>query len=235
MSTLATVLTFSRAQAQTDSNGLTDANGIIFANSRLVDFHRQLVANGVDASQIQEAYTDAVVPASGNGTTLLYPTDCLALKTIELNYTDTNPMNYVRAEQVDVANLRNQNSFSYLRQYASPQAPQFDDRGDWYEVFPAFTSGMNTSQAIRLFYYLKPTEYTATTDNISYPESQDYRILGFGICADYYNSLNKFDEAQFFEKKYQDRVTQYISTFARGSQQAIETKVPDVGGNGWLF
>jgi hypothetical protein len=235
MSTLSNVLSFSRAQAQTDSNGLTDANGIIFANSRLVDFHRQLVASGVDASQIQETYCDAVVPTPGNGTTLAYPTDCLALKTIEVNYQDTNAQNYIRAEQVDVANLPGQNSFSYLRQYASAQAPQFDDRGDWYEVFPAFQSGNNLTQAIRLFYYLKPTEYTATGDTISYPESQDYRILGFGICADYYNSLNKFEEAAAFEDKYQKRVAQYISTLGRGSQQPIQATVLNIGNSGWDF
>lgn len=235
MALLSDVLTFSRAQAQTDSNGLTNTNGIIFANSRLVDFHRQLVAAGVDASQIQETYCDATIPTAGNGTTLAYPEDCLALKTIEVNYTDNLAQNYIRAEQVDVANLPGQNSFSYLRQYASAQAPQFDDRGDWYEVFPAFISGNNTSQAIRLFYYLKPTEYTAVGDTIAYPESQDIRILGWGICADYYYSLNKFEEAAVFEKKYQDRVTQYISTFARGSSQPIQATVLNVGNNGWQF
>ncbi len=189
----------------------------------------------MDASQIQEAYCDAVIPSSGNGTTLAYPTDCLGLKTIEVNYTDTNPQNYIRAEQVDVSNLNNRNSFSYLRQYASTQAPQFDDRGDWYEIFPSFVSGNNVSQAIRIFYYLKPTEYTATTDTISYPENQDYRILGWGMCADYYYSLNKFEEGSVFEKKYQDRVTQYIETLGRGSQQPIQATVLSVGDNGWAF
>ena len=235
MATLANALTFARAQAQTDSNGLTDTNGIVFANSRLVDFHRQLVANGVDASQLQEAYCDAIVPSAGNGTTLAYPTDCLALKTIEVNYLDTNAQNYIRAEQVDVANISGQNSFSYLRQYASTQAPLFDDRGDWYEIFPAFVSGNNITQAIRLFYYLKPTEYTATSDTIAYPESQDYRILGWGICADYYYSLNKFEEGKVFEQKYQERVAQYTTTLGRGSQQPIQATVPDIGNNGWNF
>lgn len=233
MSTLQNVLTFSRAQAQTDSNGLTDTNGIIFANSRLVDFHRQLVDHGVDASQIQEAYCDGVIPSGGNGSTLAYPTDCLALKTIEINYTDTSAQNYIRAEQVDVANLSGQSAFSWLRQNASTQYPKFDDRGDWYEVFPSFQSSGNLSQAIRLFYYLKPTEYTSTSDTIGYPENQDYRILGFGICADYYNSLNKFEESLAFEKKYQDRVNQYISTLGRGSQQPIQaTTIPLTG---WEF
>lgn len=229
MSTLANVLTFSRAQAQTDSNGLTDANGIIFANSRLSDFHRQLVAHGVDASQLQEAYCTIAAPTSGNGATATYPSDCLALKTIEVNFTDTSAQNYIRAEQIDVSNLSGQNAFSYLRVNGSTQAPQFDDRGDWYEIFPA------QACTVRLFYYLKPTEYTATSDTIAYPISQDYRILGFGICADYYNSLNKFEEAWAFEQKYQAGITKYIETLGRGSSQPIQATVLDVGSNGWQF
>jgi len=235
MSTLANVASFARAQSQTDSNGLTDANLIIFANSRLVDFHRQLVEHGVDASQLQEAYCDAVVPTTGNGTTLTYPSDCLALKAIEVNYQNTDPSGYIRAEQVDIANLSQQNSFSYLRSNASTQCPKFDDRGDWYEIFPAFKSGDNLTQAIRLFYYLKPTEYTATSDTIAYPESQDYRVLGFGVCADYLNSLGKFTEAMSFEQKYQDRVQQYISTLGRGSSQPIQVENLIIGSNGWDF
>lgn len=227
MATLSNVITFARAQAQTDSNGLTDANAIIFANSRLVDFHRQLVDHGVDASQLQETYTTLSTPTSGNGLTALYPTDALALKTIEVNFTDTNPSNYFRADQVDVANLSEQNSFSYLRANASTSNPLFDDRGDWYEIFPA------QACTVRIFYYLKPTEYTATSDTIAYPESQDYRILGWGMAADYYYSLNKFDEGEKFEKKYQDRVTQYISTLGRGSSQPIQTKVLQI--DGWQF
>ncbi len=230
MSTLATVLEFARSQALTDSNGLTDANGIIFANSRLADFHRQLVARGVDASQIQEVYCDGVIPTPGNGSTLTYPTDCLGLKTIEINYTDTSAQNYIRAEQVDSANLPNQSSFSWLRQNASTNAPKFDDRGDWYEVFPAFIAGNNLARAIRLFYYLKPTEYTATSDTITYPENQDYRILGWGVAADFCYSLKDFSSGAVFEKKYQDRADQYISTLGRGSQQPIQsTPIQDTG------
>lgn len=229
MATLASVIAYARAQCQTDSNGLTDANGIVFSNARLFDFHRQLVANGVDASQLQEAYCTILAPATGNGATATYPMDCLALKTIEVNFTDTSAQNYIRAEQIDIANLGGRNAFSYLRVNQSTNAPQFDDRGDWYEIFPAQPC------TVRLFYYLKPTEYTSTSDTVAYPESQDYRILGFGIAADYFNSLNKFEEATFFEQKYQDRVRQYIETLGRGSSQPIQAQVLNVGSNGWAF
>lgn len=219
---LSTVFAFSRTQAQTDSNGLTDANGIIFANEALNDFHRRLVNKGVDASQIQEAYKDATVPSAGNGSTFLYPGDMLMLKTIELNYTDTQASNYMLASQVDISNLSGQSSFSWLRGNANRNAPQFDDRGDWYEVFPAFTSADNLTSAIRLFYFLKPTQYTTMSDTMAYPENLDAAILGWRIAASYYYSLTKIDEGDKFNAKYEERVNQYISTLAKGSQQPIQ-------------
>ena len=233
MATLADVLTFSRAQAQTDSNGLTDTNGIVFANEALVDFHRKLVAGGIDASAIQEAYRDASVPSTGDGSTFLYPSDAIFLKAIEVNYTDTSPQNYIRADQVDVSNLTGKSSFSWLRQNASRQSPQFDDRGDWFEIFPAFTSGDNTSQAIRLMYFKKPTEYTATTDTLAYPVTLDYRILGWRIASDYYYSLNKFLEGDAFNLRYEERVKQLVGTLGRGSQQPIEAST--IPWTGWEF
>lgn len=113
-------------------------------------------------------------------------------------------------------------SFSWLRQYADRYQPQFDDRGDWFEVFPTFTDGDNLSQAIRIIYFQEPTEYTSTTDSIAYPESLDYRILGWRIAANYYYSLNKFLEGDAFNKRYEDRVEQLVGTLGRGTQQPIE-------------
>ena len=233
MATLSDVLIFSRAQAQTDSNGLTNANGIIFANEALVDFHRRLVNGGIDASAVQEAYRDASVPSSGNGSTFLYPSDIFFLKAIEVNYIDTTAQNYIRAEQVDVSNLSGQNSFSWLRQNGNKAMPKFDDRGDWYEIFPAFQSGDNTSQAIRILYFQKPIEYTAVSDTISYPTSLDYRILGWRVVSDYYYALNKFDEGDKFNLRYEERVKQLIATLGRGSQQPTQTE--GINLSGWEF
>jgi hypothetical protein len=223
--TLSTVLSFSRAQAQTDSNGLTDANGIIFANEALQDFHRRLVHANVDASQLQEAYRDGAV----NTGTYLYPTDMLFLKAIELNYTDTSAQNYKTASQVDVANLPS-GSFSQLRVSADPNYPMFDDRGDWYEIFPTPTSSTSVSQLIRLFYYLKPTEYTMTSDAVSYPESLDTAILGWKIAASYLYSLGNIVQGDAFAVKYEQRVKEYISTLARGTQQPIQATPLQIDG-----
>lgn len=217
MATLQSVLNFSRAQSQTDSNGLSDPNGIIFANEALVDFHRRLVDHSVDASQLQEAYMNATV----NQGTYLYPTDMLFLKAIELNYSGATN-GYITATQVDVSNIAGWNSFTNLRLNNNIQNPQFDDRGDWFEIFPTPTSANNVTQAIRIFYFLKPTEYTSTSDTVAYPESQDIRILGWRIAAMYYYSLNKMVEGDAFNLKYEERVKQYCATLSRGAQQPIE-------------
>jgi len=226
--TLATVLAFARAQVQTDSNGLTDANGIIFANEALQDFHRRLVSRGVDASQIQEAYT----PATANVGTYLYPTDMLFLKAIELNYTDTNPSNYKQAQQVDISNLAGQSSFSWLRGNASKSLPQFDDHGDWFEIFPTPTSSDALSQLIRIYYFLKPTEYSATSDTVAYPENLDTTILGWRIAASYLYSLGtaRIPDGDKFNAKYAERLENYISTLSKGVQTPLQaTTLPITG------
>lgn len=233
MAILNDVLNFARAQAQTDSNGLTDAKGIIFANEALYDFHRQLVRHNIDASQVQETFIPSVTPpVAGLGSTFTYPSDCLALKTIAVNYNDTTPSNYRIADQIDVSNTPNQIGFNWLRVNQSTQFPKFDDRGDWYEVFPAFTAANNRTNAIWLFYYLKPPEYTSTADTIQYPESQDYRILGWRITASYFKSLQSFDAAAGGDEEYQKRISQYVETLGRGSQQPLTaTTIQDTGWN----
>lgn len=231
MATVSTALNFARAQAQTDSNGLTDANGLIFANEALVDFHRRLVDKGVDASQLQEAYTSG----TANQGTYLYPTDMLFLKAIEVNFASADPTGYITASQIDVSNLAGSdlNSFSWLRENASTTNPLFDDRGDWFEIFPTPTSAHNLTDMFRIFYFLKPTEYTTVADTIAYPESQDYRILGWRIASTYYLSLGKIVEAQAFMQMYEDRVDQYCATLSRGSQQPIQATVLQI--SGWQF
>lgn len=226
MATLASALNYARAQAQTDSNGLTDANGIIFANEALFDFRRRLISAGVDASGLQETYRDG----AANTGTYLYPTDMFWLKAIELNYGDTVGQNYKMANQIDVANIPGGSSFGWLRVNASTNNPLFDDRGDWYEIFPTPTSANNLSQLIRIFYYKIPTEFTATSDTITYPESLDYRILGWRIAANYLYSTGATTGAgrnvhllgDSFNNKYDERVKQLIATLSRGSQQPLQ-------------
>ena len=229
MATVTTILNFARAQVQTDSNGLTDANGLIFLNESLLDLHRQLISHGVDASQVQESYMDAV---SGQGT-YLYPSDLFFLKAIEVNLTTGNPQDYQTCNQIDVSNLPGGNSFSYLRLQGSPFNPQFDDRGDWFEVFPTPLTGMNLSQAFRIFYFLEPTEYVSTSDTVVYPNTLDYRTLGWRVAADYLYSLRDIPNGDKFMAKYTEHLTQFIDTLSRGVQTPNQATVLQI--SGWQY
>jgi len=192
---------------------------LIFANEAQSDFHLDLIDNGIDASQVQESFRDGTVDTG----TYLYPTDMFFLKTIELNYADTNEQNYKRARQVDVANLQGNMSFGWLRKNANASRPQFDDRGDWYEIFPTPNSSDNVSELIRIFYFLKPTDYTAVGDTVTYPVDLDFRILGWRIVALYLDSLEigKGDRANAM---YESKMKKIVGTLGRGSQQPIQAK-----------
>ncbi len=225
---LSTVLNYARAQAQTDSNGLTDANGLIFANEALQDFHRRLTAAGVDASQVQESYTDGVA----NQGTYLFPSDMLFLKAIELNYADTSPNNYKTAQAMDVSNLSNAYSFSWLRGNADKNRPWFNSHGDWFEIFPTPLPTDNVSQIIRIFYFLQPTQYATVSDTVAYPENLDTAILGWRIAANFLYSLGtqRIPDGDKFMARYEDRVKQYIGTLVRGSQQPLEAQPLQISG-----
>lgn len=226
MATLASALSYSRTQSQTDSNGLTDAKGIQFANEALLDFHRKLIAGGIDASQTREFYFNAT-PGVGQYT---YPATMFWLKSLAINFTD-NSDGYVTADQVDVSNLPGNTSPSWLRINQTTQRPLLDDRGDWYEIFPTPQVGAT----IRLFGFISPTEYTSTADTIAYPVSLDYRILGWRIASNYYYALNKFEEGDAFNTRYEERVKELIATLGRGQQKPLQATILNVGDNGWNF
>ena len=231
MPVVSDALSFSRTQAQTDINGLSNANGIIFANEALLDFRRRLVNAGVDAGTVEEFVQEGTV---GTGI-YTYPTNpsILFLKTIELNYADTTAEGYVKANQLDVANIPANKSTGWVRTNANASQPWFDDRGDRYEVFPTPTASHNVTSLITLFYFRKPTEYAAVGDNIAYPESLDYRILGWRIAASYLYSLDKTAQGDAFNLKYEERVKQLVATLSRGSQQPIQA-IP-IQLDGWEF
>lgn len=221
--TLSTILNFARTQAQTDSNGLTDAKGIIWANEALLDFHRRLVEKGVDAAQIQESSITGTV----NVGIYDYPTSpasIVGLKAIELNYANTNQDQYRVATQVDVSNLPT-GGFGNLRVNASTYFPNFDDRGNKFEIFPTPTSAHNLTAFIRLMGFAQPSVYSATSDTVLYPESLDTAILGWRVAANYLYSLGgeSLVKGDAFNKKYDERVRQYISSLGKGSQQPIQS------------
>lgn len=234
MATVSTLLAYCEQKTQAGTGNLNGSNGLSFLNEALTDFRSEMIKRGVDASQTQESYIPSVTPpAANNGSTFAYPDDMFALKTIEVNMTDSGTQNFILATQLDVANIPGQSSFSWLRLNQPTTAPLFDDRGDTFEIFPAFTQSMNLTNAVRIFYYLEPTPYASTSDTLTYPDSLDWYILATRVCSLYYESLNKFNEADYWRNLYVKKMADLNTTLARGSQQPIQPTGLQM--SGWEF
>ena len=208
-------ITYAQQLAQTDSNGIGSVAGLGFYNDALQTMTRDLINRGIDAAQTQEAYRDLT---TSNPNTYLWPSDMYALKTIEVNWGDNTPQNYLQATTVDVANIQ-QMSFSWLRTNQSQQQPLFDNRGDQFEIFP--TPQISNTQGIRIFYFLTPTEATSVEQAINYPQTLDYRALSAKIASLYYKSQSDQEMAALYEQEYLTRIDKIIKILAPGTQQPI--------------
>ena len=220
-------IVYSRQLAQTDSNGISSTLGIAFYNDALQAMTRDLINRGIDAAQTQESYRDLT---TDNPNTYLWPTDMFSLKTIEVNWSDTDAQNYIQAHPLDVANTQNQ-SFSWLRANQSQQEPLFDNRGDQFEIFPRPTS--TNAQGIRIFYFLTPTEVTHVGAAINYPQTLDYRALSAKMTALYYKSQNDDKMAAIYDAEYLSRIEKIIKILAPSSQQPIAPKSLSI--TGWAY
>lgn len=217
---------YAQQLAQTDAFGIGSVAGLGFYNDALQTQTRDLLNRGLDAAQTQESYTDLV----GGQNTYPWPPDMFMLKTIEVNWQDTNPQNYLQANSLDVANIQNV-SFSWLRSNQNQQQPLFDNRGDTFEIFP--TPVASNAQGIRIFYYLTPTEVTNVGQAINYPQTLDYRSLSCKIADLYYKSQNKPEMAQVYSQEYQTRTNNIIKILAPGTQQPIQPT--PLQNSGWRY
>lgn len=214
---LSDVITAARQKAQTNSNGISDTNGIAWANDGLLDSTRDLINRGVDAAQTQEAYA-TLAPSDSQPGRFAWPSTMFALKTIEVDFTNTGGQNYVQARKLDVSNLQGSTSWDFLRINQSTQSPQFTNHGDTGEIFPTITS----SALVRIYYYLIPTAYTAVGNTISYPQSLDFDLLTDKILVAYYQSLKQFDIAAQWESEYKKKITDFINILGPQSKQPIQ-------------
>lgn len=210
------VLTYARQAAQTDSNGLTDTVGLAFCNDALQNMTRALIERGVDAAQTQESYTNLT---TNSPNTYAWPADMWMLKTIEINFLDASQQNYLQAASVAVQNLQNM-SFDWLRVNQPQASPLFDNRGDTFELFP--TPQTSNTNGVKIFYFLTPTEYTATSSSLNYPQTLDYRCISFRVASLFAKSIVNTEMAQIFEDEYQKRLTDIINILAPKSQQPIQ-------------
>lgn len=220
-------ITYTQQLAQTDALGIGSTLGLAFYNDALQAETRDLINRGIDAAQTQEAYRDLT---TNSPNTYLWPPDMYALKTIEVNWQDNTPQNYLQGTSLDVANIQNV-SFSWLRANQPTSNPLFDNRGDQFEIFP--TPQISNAQGIRIFYFLTPTEATDVGQAINYPQSLDYRALSCKMAALYYKSQNDVDMAMVYDNEYNTRLDKLLKILAPGTQQPITPQPLQI--SGWQY
>lgn len=221
---------YARQKAQTDSNGITDTNGLAWANMGLIDITRDLIERGVDAAQTQEAYATSLGSDNPAGQ-LAWPTDMWMLKTIEVDYTNTGGQNFIQAKVLDVSNLQFQTSWDFLRKLQTTSQPYFTNHGDTMEIFPTPVTG--SPCLVRIFYYLSPTEYSATSSVINYPQSLDWRVLGDKILIAYYESTDRFELADKVNAQYLRKVNAAFNILSPQSKQPLHPE--SIHLTGWEY
>lgn len=232
MATASDIITYARILAQTDSNGISDVAGLAYTNDSQQDFIRELIAHKIDAAQTQESYT---ATTTNNPNTYAWPSNMYMLKTIEVDFTGSGGQNYLQATALDVANIQNA-SFDWLRLNQSSASPLFDNRGDTFEIFPIPPTA--SGSGLRIFYYLKPTEYASTATTLTYPVTLDYRALSAKVAYLYALTLEKGGItsgglAADMESEYQKRLKKIIEILAPASQQP--TQPTPLSMTGWNY
>lgn len=228
MTTVVSVIGYAQQLAQTDVNGISSVLGLAFYNDALQDMTRDLIERGIDAAQTQESYTtiSSSDPVPGR---FAWPSSMFALKTIEVDYTNTGGQNYLQAGKVDVSNLQGQTSWDYLRLNQPTTDPIFTNHGDTGEVFPTPVG----SALVRIYSYLTPTEATTVSDTVAYPQTLDFRMLSAKMTSMYHKSQENPQMAQVFEDDYQRRLNKVKNILAPQSKQP--TKPESLHISGWDF
>lgn len=228
MATVADAILYARQKGGTDSNGISDTNGLAWANSGLIDITRELIKRNIDASQIAES-SATLSPSDVPPGQFAWPSDMFMLKTTSINYTDSSQTNFTQLSKMDVANIQGSNSLDDLRLNQPTTDPLFTNHGDTGEVLPTPIR----SAILKIFYYLAPTEYSSTSSTVNYPQSLDYRVLGDKILEAYYESIQDFTVAQAWGAQAVKKINDSVQILGPQSQQPTTPKGLQI--TGWQF
>lgn len=239
MATLSTAISTARTFAKTDSNRLPDADAITFANSALLQMFKELV-NARESLFLQDSTRDVTSTELDTGSEpgrFLLPTDCYLIKNLWINLQDpTNQDLWFQAEQYDVSNLQSDSTWEWYKKNQPLNQPLYSYRGDWFEIAPTPLAANITapplSDALRLTYFILPTQFAATTDTVSYPYSIDTTTLAHGIAA-YYLKTEQNELAPVEEQEFMKGISQLIHGIGKGSQ--VPTKTRDLPLTGYEF
>jgi hypothetical protein len=230
------VLAFARLKAGTDSNGISDSDGMVFLNESQRKRHLQILAVKGDLF-FQESYrditSDNIVGGSSPGK-ILYPNDMFLQKNIQLNLIDPDDVgNWKTPTQVDRSNLPDGITWEWLKANQPKTQPLIDNHGDWFEIAPTPTEAIASS--VKLGYFLGPTDVSATSDFLSYPFTLNWRILGFDIAGAYFEAMEDQTQADRMYAQGDLLMKDILNMLGSGQQSPPRPKGLNVGNNGWAF
>lgn len=221
---LSAAISYSRTLARDDSNGLTDAVAIQYANDTLMEAFKKLLERRADlfVQEAKRSITSAEIVGGAQPGRFLWPSDLWVLKELIINLQDPTSQDlWHTSDQVDVANLAPGYDFEWLRKNQQIQTPVHDNRGDWFEIFP--TPLAELAYALKIHYFIAPTPYAATTDQIAYPLNLDANVIAYGIAAKYLRPL-KPELADTYQAKAMEIVDLIIKDIGHGEQHPLDTK-----------
>lgn len=244
--TLQTPITDARTLLQTDINGLSDTDAISLATEALLSIVQELILGGINAAKVTEAYMNATTDIGiynwPDGSATIWtstaggtPPELWLLKTININYIDTNQWNYVEPQIIDTGNLPEGESYQSLRYNQPNSVPLIENRGSQFEIFPAPSTTLRKDNLTKFFYILyfaTPTVYATTGDTVSYPINLNSRVLSARMA--WIQAMRGDEDSQNRAKSYEQL---YLTEFGnlkniirKGSQKSIiATGIPNTG------
>lgn len=203
---------------------LTDANAIAFANDFEKDMRRKLVVKRKSLFVIEDN-----LDVTGNTGVFLLPENVLLLRDVEVDLTGLGT--FYPVEPLDPSNQPEGSTLQFLRDSQSPTTPLMDFRGDRVEVFP--TPLVDVTDGFHYQAHEVPDPFTATTDTMEYPFTQDYYALAFGIAGKYLDPLDTPRANALLKEAYR-RTLDIVDMIGTGSQLPTRARPVNFGNNGWL-
>lgn len=206
------------------TEALTDANAILFAN----DFERdarRLIVKRRKSLFVLEGTMDV---SGGNGIFML-PENVLLIRDAEIDLTGLGTT--YPTTPFDPSNQPEGSTLQFLRDSQSATTPIIDFRGDRVEIFP--TPLVNVTAGLVYQAHEVPDPFTALTEMVEYPFTQDYYALAFGIAAKYLDPLDADRAAKLLKEAYR-RTLDIIDMIGPGSQLPTRAHPVNFGNNGWL-
>lgn len=212
---------------------LPDADAIAFLNDAWMYFQLKLAKEREDFFVMEASLLNMMKDKNRYA----FPDDMLIAKRVEINYTDPTDLNlFIKADEVDVANLPSGQSWDFVKRNQSQSNPLFDHRGSWFEIAPI--PDRNLTKAIKVYYLQRADildnigspkkRFTLITDQVPYPISFYPEIMSYKMASIYMKKTGTTRVSQSksveFEAEYLKRFELILEGMSPKGQSTYQTK-----------